>query len=87
MSLIEMMIMHSTQGEPNRTAYNRRITNVMRSIAMATRKQKSISEIRNAAELNQKDFWSRYGVTQSGGSRYESGRSIPMPLRILVQLL
>ncbi len=53
---------------------------------MATRKQKSISEIGNAAELNQKDFWSRYGVTQSFGSRYESGRSNSMPLRILLQL-
>ncbi len=53
---------------------------------MATRKQKSISEIRKATGLNQNDFWSRYGVTQSGGSRYESGRSIPMPLRILLQL-
>ena len=53
---------------------------------MATRKQKSILEIRKAAGLNQQDFWSRYGVTQSGGSRYESGRNMPMPLRILLQL-
>ena len=55
-------------------------------MTMATRKQKSILEIRKAAGLNQQDFWSRYGVTQSGGSRYESGRNMPMPLRILLQL-
>lgn len=53
---------------------------------MATRKQKSISDIRKSTGLNQGDFWSRYGVTQSGGSRYESGRNMPMPLRILLQL-
>jgi DNA-binding transcriptional regulator YiaG len=36
--------------------------------------------------INQKDFWRRYGVTQSGGSRYESGRNIPKPLAILLWL-
>lgn len=36
--------------------------------------------------LNQQDFWKRYGVTQSGGSRYESGRNIPKPLAILLWL-
>ena len=36
--------------------------------------------------LNQLDFWKRYGVTQSGGSRYESGRNIPKPLAILLWL-
>ena len=54
------------------------------------RKQKldfsKISETRKKEGLNQKDFWARYGVTQSGGSRYESGRSIPKPLAILLWL-
>ncbi len=36
--------------------------------------------------VNQSDFWARYGVTQSGGSRYESGRNIPKPLAILLYL-
>ena len=31
--------------------------------------------IRVKAGLNQSQFWSRIGVTQSGGSRYESGRA------------
>ncbi len=35
---------------------------------------------------NQHDFWSRIGVTQSGGSRYESGRRIPRPVQILLTL-
>ena len=41
---------------------------------------------RKAQGLNQSEFWSRYGVTQSGGSRYESGRAMPGPLKLLVQL-
>lgn len=31
---------------------------------------------RTKRNLNQKDFWTPLGVTQSGGSRYECGRAI-----------
>ena len=34
--------------------------------------------------INQSDFWSRVSVTQSGGSRYESGRKIPRPVQLLL---
>ena len=44
-------------------------------------------EIRKRLHLNQSDFWSRIGVTQSGGSRYESGRALPKPVRELVRLV
>jgi len=44
-------------------------------------------EIRNRLHLNQEEFWSRIGVTQSGGSRYESGRSMPKPVRELLRLV
>lgn len=44
-------------------------------------------EIRNRLRLNQEEFWSRIGVTQSGGSRYESGRSMPKPVRELLRLV
>lgn len=36
--------------------------------------------------LNQSEFWGSLGVTQSGGSRYESGRNIPVPVRALIAL-
>src|SRR5258708_8165042 len=36
--------------------------------------------------LDQEDFWTRIGVTQSGGSRYESGRTMPKPVRQLLRL-
>lgn len=56
---------------------------------MARKKKFDFSDIvteRKKEKLNQKDFWMRYGVTQSGGSRYESGRNIPKPLAILLAL-
>jgi len=47
----------------------------------------NLREIRRRLRLNQQEFWSRVGVTQSGGSRYESGRSIPKPVRELLRLV
>lgn len=44
-------------------------------------------DLRKRLKLNQSDFWSRIGVTQSGGSRYESGRALPKPVRELVRLV
>ncbi|EEG08200.1 helix-turn-helix domain-containing protein [Pseudogulbenkiania ferrooxidans] len=44
-------------------------------------------EIRRLAGLNQLQFWSRIGVTQSGGSRYESGRAMPKPTQELFRLV
>jgi transcriptional regulator with XRE-family HTH domain len=43
------------------------------------------TELRKSAGMNQTEFWKKFGVTQSGGSRYESGRSMPKPLKVLVQ--
>lgn len=36
--------------------------------------------------INQTKFWSRVGVTQSGGSRYESSRKIPKPVQRLLEI-
>jgi transcriptional regulator with XRE-family HTH domain len=44
-------------------------------------------EIRRRLRMNQQEFWSRIGVTQSGGSRYESGRTMPKPVRELLRLV
>jgi transcriptional regulator with XRE-family HTH domain len=44
-------------------------------------------EIRRRLGLNQQQFWSTLGVTQSGGSRYESGRNMPKPVRELLRLV
>ena len=44
-------------------------------------------DLRRKLRLNQSEFWSRVGVTQSGGSRYESGRNMPRPARELLRLV
>ncbi|MRR56639.1 MAG: XRE family transcriptional regulator [Deltaproteobacteria bacterium] len=46
----------------------------------------NIVEYRRGLGMNQSSFWSQFGVTQSGGSRYESGRSLPRPVAMLVWL-
>jgi DNA-binding transcriptional regulator YiaG len=46
----------------------------------------AIKAYRQRHSLNQTAFWSRVGVTQSGGSRYESGRNVPKPVQLLLQL-
>jgi hypothetical protein len=43
--------------------------------------------LRQRLGLNQQEFWSAVGVTQSGGSRYDTGRSMPKPVRELVRLV
>ena len=56
---------------------------------MAKKKAFTVADLikeRTQSGLNQTAYWARFGVTQSGGSRYESGRSIPKPLMILIQL-
>ena len=53
-------------------------------------RNKSIPEdlkaYRTKQGMIQAPFWSRFGVTQSGGSRYESGRDMPDPLKMLFWL-
>lgn len=46
-----------------------------------------VRALRRKLGLNQQQFWSRLGVTQSGGSRYESGRNIPRPVQHLLRLV
>lgn len=54
---------------------------------MKTLENVDVREIRNKLGMNQSEFWSKLGVTQSGGSRYESGRSIPRPVQALLRLV
>ena len=50
-------------------------------------KNLDLRKLRRSLGLNQHDFWSAVGVTQSGGSRYETGRSMSNPVRELVRLV
>jgi transcriptional regulator with XRE-family HTH domain len=43
--------------------------------------------LRKKLGMNQVEFWARVGVTQSGGSRYETGRNLSRPIELLVALV
>lgn len=49
-------------------------------------KPETLREYRRTRRENQCRFWSRFGVTQSRGSRFEMGSEIPTPVAILLQL-
>ena len=46
----------------------------------------NLADYRRKLGLNQQAFWSGLGVTQSGGSRYESGRGLSKPVAMLLTL-
>lgn len=50
-------------------------------------KKFDLRKLRRSLGLNQQEFWTAVGVTQSGGSRYETGRSMSNPVRELVRLV
>lgn len=54
--------------------------------ALCFKTGEDIRSFRKKHAMNQSVFWTRVGVTQSGGSRYESGRNIPRPVQILLHL-
>ena len=54
---------------------------------MNTKKIQDIREIRKKSGLTQTEFWSAIGVTQSGGSRYESGSNMPVQVNELLRLV
>ena len=46
----------------------------------------NLADYRKKLGKNQYAFWSGLGVTQSGGSRYETGRNLPQPVALLLTL-
>lgn len=45
-----------------------------------------LREYRKTRRESQLRFWSRFGVTQTRGSRFEMGKKIPTPIAILLKL-
>lgn len=54
--------------------------------AKAPAKAINLREFRRKSNTNQSKFWGRVGVTQSGGCRYETGRAMPKPTKMLFDL-
>ncbi len=45
-----------------------------------------LKQFRLSRRESQEKFWARFGVTQSSGSRFETGLGIPPPVALLVKL-
>ncbi len=45
-----------------------------------------LRQFRMSKRESQEKFWGRFGVTQSSGSRFETGLTIPAPVAILLKL-
>ncbi len=54
--------------------------------SMATSLHADLKKFRISKRESQEKFWGRFGVTQSSGSRFETGLGIPPPVAILVKL-
>ena len=55
-------------------------------VLMKTISGKQAFALRVSLGVSQKQFWKRLGISQSGGSRYECGRTIPRTVYLLMQL-
>lgn len=45
-----------------------------------------LRQFRIGKRESQATFWARFGVTQSSGSRFETGLGVPPPVALLVKL-
>ncbi len=48
--------------------------------------QIGLRQLRISKRESQATFWARFGVTQSSGSRFETGLGVPPPVALLVKL-
>ena len=48
--------------------------------------QFGLRQFRVSKRESQATFWARFGVTQSSGSRFETGLGVPPPVALLVKL-
>lgn len=53
------------------------------SLALTT---SELKKYRIGKRESQEKFWGRFGVTQSSGSRFETGLAIPAPVALLLKL-
>ncbi len=58
---------------------------IMQQIPLEMRPDE-LRKYRRRKRESQGHFWSRFGVTQSRGSRFEKGAEIPRPVAILLEL-
>lgn len=54
--------------------------------ALTPRDKMLMRDLRYVMQENQTQFWLRFGVAQSSGSRFERGMAIPLPVLLLIRL-
>ncbi len=69
------------RAEAVQTATNKNAGEILRTLDHHV-----VREYRKSIGESQRQFWSRFGVTQSRGSRIELGGDIPAPVAILLWL-
>jgi hypothetical protein len=53
---------------------------------ITSRDKTLIRDLRHIMQENQTQFWLRFGVTQTRGSRFERGKPIPLSVLLLIRL-
>lgn len=59
---------------------------VVQNAATARLAPHELRRLRISKRESQEKFWGRFGVTQSSGSRFETGLAIPAPVAILLRM-
>ena len=72
---------------PTRKRFRSSGETAVRLTPLKGRLQRPPKELRLELGLTQAEFWSPVGVSQSGGSRYESGRKLPASISALLHLV
>lgn len=62
------------------------MTTAKKTIKSKTWTGEELRTLRTKRGMNQSEFYTPLGITQSGASRYESGRRIPTPLQRLITI-
>lgn len=62
------------------------IDDAAETYVMTQRDHDLVRDLRHVMHENQTQFWRRFGVTQTQGSRFERGKSIPLPVLLLIRL-
>ena len=68
-------------------AYSHEDTEILEGEPVEVSDARGVAEVRRMLGLTQSAFWGRLGVTQSGGSRYETGREAPSTVMAMLRLI
>jgi hypothetical protein len=81
------LLVEQTAGMPiGRTALTVPLAGAATASVAVPSPIRDLRQFRIGKRESQEKFWGRFGVTQSSGSRFETGLAIPAPVAILLKL-